>query len=76
MDEYWGEEDDRGVEVEYGGHRGHETEQRQQQAARTQPCPSQLRPKRLEQSIGGGDRADQEQPGDEHERSPRLAGGG
>jgi hypothetical protein len=68
------EEDDRRIEVENRGHRGHETEQRQQQASCAEACVGQPGPERLEQPVGGSHGADEQQPGDKHERWPRLAG--
>jgi hypothetical protein len=68
------EEDDRRIEIENRGHRGDETEQRQQQAACAETCVGQSGPERLEQAVGASHGADEQQPGDEHERWPRLAG--
>ena len=51
-------------------------EQGEEQTARAEAGAGESCPERFEKAVVGGDGANQEEPGDEHERRPRLAGRG
>jgi hypothetical protein len=70
--EYGRQEDDGGVQVEDGRDGRDEPEQAEEQAAPAQTCRCQPRSERLEESVVGGDGADQQQTCDQHERGPHL----
>ena len=69
------EEHHRRVEVEQRGDARIEREQRDEERAGRQPPGGEPCPNRLEETVGGGGRADEEQPGDEYERRPGLRRG-
>jgi hypothetical protein len=66
------QEDNGRVQVEHGRHDRNQSEQCDQKYVWSQRRSREPRPDRFEQPVRGGDRADQQQSRDEHERRPRL----